>query len=100
MAEVNWSAAAKRDLQTIHDRAALGSEFYARRFVEKLLQRTLILSDFPASGSMVPEFGTKDIRQLLFGDYRIIYLVEPIQVTIVRVFHAARLLAWCDLSRR
>ena len=99
MAEVNWSVSAKRDLQAIHDRAALGSDFYAQRFVEKLLERTSILAEFPSSGGIVPEFGSKDIRQLLFGDYRIIYFIAQDHVAIARVYHSARLLDWKQLKR-
>lgn len=47
------------------------------------------LEDFPESGSIVREFSRKDIRQLLVGNYRIIYRVRKRQVEIISIRHTA-----------
>jgi plasmid stabilization system protein ParE len=44
-------------------------------------------------GRVVPEFSVEDIRELLEGNYRIIYRIETDdKIGIVRVHHSARLL--------
>lgn len=41
---------------------------------------------------MVPEYERKDIREVIEGRYRIIYLVETSQVQVLTVVHGARTL--------
>jgi plasmid stabilization system protein ParE len=38
----------------------------------------------------VPEIARDDIRQLLYGDYRIIYRIDPRRVVILTVRHGRR----------
>jgi len=39
---------------------------------------------------MVPEYDRKEIREVIEGRYRIIYLVEVAQVQVLTVIHCAR----------
>jgi len=39
---------------------------------------------------MVPEFNRTDLRELIFRDYRIVYLVQNDEVFILRVVHGSR----------
>ena len=49
------------------------------------------LAAFPESGRIVPEFGTEEIRELVYGAYRVIYRVcDTIEVLTVR--HGSQLL--------
>jgi plasmid stabilization system protein ParE len=66
---------------------------YASRFAERIIEATESLQSLPLRGRMVPEAGAEDIRELLFGNYRIIYRVEPTRVLVMTVIHAARNLA-------
>ena len=50
------------------------------------------LEDFPLSGSVVREFGRADIRQVLLGDYRIIYRVKNNIPEIISVRHGHKLI--------
>ncbi|MBR2838666.1 MAG: type II toxin-antitoxin system RelE/ParE family toxin [Kiritimatiellae bacterium] len=45
------------------------------------------LEDFPLSGSVVREFGRSDVRQVLLGDYRIIYRVKDNIPEIISIRH-------------
>jgi toxin ParE1/3/4 len=52
-----------------------------------------VLEQHPKIGRKVPEFDNELIRELIEGNYRIIYRIESNdQVGIARVHHAARLL--------
>lgn len=92
MAEVSWSRSAQQDLHAIHDRIAIDSGLYAKRFIARIEDAVLQIGEFPGIGHPVPEFGVKHIRQIAVGDYRLIYLVLPEGVSIARVYHSARLL--------
>ncbi len=45
------------------------------------------LEEFPLSGRVVPEFGRRDIREVICGDYRIIYRVKRKQPEVISVRH-------------
>jgi plasmid stabilization system protein ParE len=48
------------------------------------------LQDHPRSGRVVPELGDESIRELVHGNYRIVYRLEDAVVEIATVFHGAR----------
>lgn len=58
--------------------------------LKKLITRADQLENFPKSGRVVPEFNSPNIRELIEGNYRIVYKVTTNQVAILRVHHAAR----------
>ena len=60
--------------------------------IDKLIARVDQLEIFPDSGKIVPEFGHKSLRELMQGNYRIVYKKHRDYIGIVRVHHAARLL--------
>lgn len=50
------------------------------------------LEDWPRSGRVVPEAGHDKIREILQGNYRIIYRIESKQISILTVRHGRQLL--------
>jgi plasmid stabilization system protein ParE len=60
--------------------------------VQRVLDATARLSDFPASGRVVPELGRADVREIIRGKYRVIYQLLEDRVRIVAVIHGARML--------
>ena len=57
-----------------------------------VLQAVERLEDFPASGRMVPEANDPAVREIILGNYRIVYRVEQELVETLTVYHGARLL--------
>ena len=47
---------------------------------------------FPESGRVVPEVNDATLREVVYGNYRIVYRVLPEAVEVVTVYHGARLL--------
>lgn len=65
----------------------------ARRWVLSLFRVVERLESFPESGRTVPEIPDRpDLREVIHGEYRIVYRVESEQVSILTVRHARRLL--------
>jgi toxin ParE1/3/4 len=87
---LDWSEPAVRDLQDIHDYISRDSEYYASRFVERLLDAAEQLTAFPRLGRIVPEVRSPDTRELLFSSYRIVYRLERGRVLMVVGVHGAR----------
>jgi len=92
MVKIVWTQLAIDDLKSIHDYISKESKVYAYRFIEKLIARVQQLEYFPVSGKIVPEFRQKSIRELIEGNYRIVYKVHSDFIGIARVHHASGLL--------
>jgi len=93
--KVEWTEPAVSDLEGIRDFIARDSEYYATRFVEKIIEAVESLQKFPEIGRPVPEAEEQNIRELLFHHYRIIYRAELNRILVLTVIHGAR-----DLSGR
>lgn len=85
---VDWTEPALEDLEAIQAYIARDSSFYARQFIERIFDAATKLEPFPEIGRRVPEAEERtDIRELIFQGYRIIYLIQPEQITIIAVIH-------------
>jgi toxin ParE1/3/4 len=90
MVKVIWTEFAIEDLRSIHNYISQDSKVYADRFIEKIISRVEQLETHSQSGRVVPEFHIDTLRELIEGNYRIIYKVNSDSVGIVRVHHSAR----------
>jgi plasmid stabilization system protein ParE len=64
---------------------------YASITANKIYQRVQPVIENAYIGRMFPEFSKKSIREIIYGNYRIIYLIKSKnQVYILRVYHVAR----------
>jgi addiction module RelE/StbE family toxin len=96
MVQIKWTPQAVQDLEDIHEFIAKDSVKYAVRQISLIRKRTQILKYQTAAGKKVDEFKSENIRELIEGNYRIIYRqVDLYRIDILTVHHAAR-----DLIRR
>ena len=65
-------------------------------FAQRVMERASTLESFPHAGRVVPELQVENIREILHGNYRLIYRETDDSVQILTVHHGARLL---DSSR-
>ena len=65
----------------------------AERWVDKMFVLVEGLSDFPEQGRKVPEIGDKLIREIISGNYRIIYKQENGEVLILTVRHVKQVMS-------
>lgn len=61
---IRWTEKASSDALGIFDYIAGQSPAYAESVYERILERPMQPTDHPKSGSVVPEFGRDDIREL------------------------------------
>jgi len=93
MAEVRWTDFAIENLNHIGDYIERDSVKYAEIVVNNIFDSTKILEQYPNAGRMVPEFSKKHIRELIWGNYRIIYtIISENAIDILTIHHSARLL--------
>jgi toxin ParE1/3/4 len=94
MVKVVWTDSAILDLDAIGEYIAKDSIRYAEITVSELFESVDILEGFPKSGSIVPEFNNKNIRQIIRGNYRIVYLiVDEFRIDVLTVHNCARLIS-------
>lgn len=90
MIPIDWTQAARSDLRAIHAYIARDSRVYAKRFIDRIKASAQRLSEFPYSGAVVPDWEREDVREILVGNYRVIYRLHKDRVEILGVIHGAR----------
>lgn len=90
MAKINWTVEAERWLKDIFDYIAEDNPRAATRTVEAIYLKTELLLNFPRIGYRYEQILDREVRILLFGHYRIAYLIKPNdEIDILGVFHGA-----------
>ncbi|MBI1375021.1 MAG: type II toxin-antitoxin system RelE/ParE family toxin [Phycisphaera sp.] len=92
MAAVIWMPGALNDLESIADYIARDSMSYACVTVQRLFDAAQRLAEFPNVGRVVPEYSDERLREIIVGNYRVIYEVFDEHVEVLAVHHGARLL--------
>jgi toxin ParE1/3/4 len=101
MVEINWTDLAIKDLNDIGEYIAKDSERYAEITIENLFSLPDILEKSPKIGRKVPEINRDDIRELISGNYRVIYrLVSETRIDILTVHHSKRLFSNNPVSKK
>jgi len=94
MAEIAWTQEAQRWLENIFEYIAADNPQAAARTVQGIYTKSQILSTFPEVGHRYLA-SNRNVRILLYGHYRIAYLIKPDDnVDILGVFHGS-----LDISR-
>lgn len=78
-------------MKSIFEFIARDSKKYATLHVLKIKAKTKLLKKRPRLGKTVPEKGDETVRELIEGNYRIIYkIVTPKRIDILTIHHGAR----------
>jgi toxin ParE1/3/4 len=93
--KIEWTQPAVQDLESIRDYISRDSEYYAARFIEKIIKTVENLEKFPMLGRPVPEIENENIREIFLQNYRVFYRIETKRLLVLAIIHGAR-----DLSRK
>ena len=88
--KVVWTETSQNHLDAIYAYIAQDSPRYALRMIDRLTSRSQQIGDAPFSGRRVPEYDQEQVREMIEGMYRIIYLIKADQIDILAVIHGAR----------
>lgn len=90
MAGINWTGEAERWLKDIQNYISQDSPESAIRTVDSLYKKAQLLRQFPEIGYRYDKIPDQHVRILLYGHYRIAYLIKPDgDIDILGVFHGA-----------
>jgi toxin ParE1/3/4 len=99
MVKINWTELSISDLKSIYDYISQDSKRYASLTINKIYNRAQLLIEQPQIGRIVPEFNDPNIRELIIGNYRLVYkLLDEYSLDILRIYNSARLLKKVDLK--
>ncbi|MHB8809357.1 MAG: type II toxin-antitoxin system RelE/ParE family toxin [Desulfobulbaceae bacterium] len=90
--KIVWASVAIDRATEIAGYIARDSPSAAAKWVETLFSKVELLATAPESGRVVPEVNRLDIRELIYGNYRIIYLIEKNRISILTVRHSKQIL--------
>lgn len=87
---VIWRAPALLDVEEVAGFIAQGDPEEADRFQERVWEAAESLATLSERGRWVPELRHPDYRELLLGDYRLMYRVYSDRVEIAALVHCRR----------
>lgn len=91
MVEIRWTPQAIDDINNIAEYISKDSIKYAKIQTERFFDATEILKTQPTVGRIVPEIEKPTIRELILGNYRIIYkIINKKRIDILTIHHSAR----------
>lgn len=70
----------------------------AENWVNAVFAKVERLKSFPESGRVVPEISNQNFRELIYGNYRIIYRIEKKQVSVLTIRHGKQILPADEMS--
>jgi toxin ParE1/3/4 len=96
-----WTETAWRDLERVADYVAEDSPSYAAALVRRIRDRARSLEELADRGRVVPELDDPRVRELLIGNYRLIYEISGESIHVLGLIHGARDLGalWTEGSR-
>jgi len=91
MAQLRWTRESERWLRDIYDYIAECNPEAAGRVVDGIFQKAQLLREFPQVGYCYRVEPVGEIRVLLYGHYRIAYLLRQDSelIDVLGVFHGA-----------
>ncbi len=95
MVKIFWTDESKKWLREIYEYISLDNQKIAKKVISEIIKKTEILKSFSEIGHKLQDFPDRNIRMLLYGNYRIVYLIKSnSDIDILGVYHGA-----LDLAR-
>jgi len=90
--KILWTKEALFQLGEIENYIAGDNPNAGAEFIDKIISKAETLKDNPKMGRVVPELAIEKIREILYKNYRIVYIVKKNSLEILTVFEGHKLL--------
>jgi toxin ParE1/3/4 len=90
--KISWSPLAVERAAEIVDYIALDKPSAAENWINTVFSKVKALEFAPEIGRIVPEIGNCQFRELIYGNYRIIYRLEQKRISILTIRHGTQIL--------
>ena len=88
MVKIIWSNHFFQKTTEIFDYISRESPKYALKFFSLLQKNITNLEKFPKMGRIVPERNVDELRELILGNYRIIYHLDDEYIELITIIHS------------
>ncbi len=90
--KIIWSPLAIERASEIAEYIAQDKPTAAEKWVDTVFTKVEALSSTPEMGRVVLEIRNSQFRELIYGNYRIIYRIEEKQISILTIRHGMQIL--------
>ena len=90
--KIIWSPLAIDSVSEIADYIAKDKPVAAEKWINTVFSKVEQIASYPETGRIVPEINNNQFRELIYGNYGIIYRVEEKQTSILTVRHGKQIL--------
>ena len=87
-----WSPLAVDRASEIADYIARDKPSAAKKLIDTVFSKVEQLKSSPETGRIIPEINDSQFRELIYGNYRIIYRIETKQISILTIRHGRQIL--------
>ncbi len=95
--KIIWSPLAVDRASEIAEYIASDKPAAAEKWISTLFSKVEKLASSPKIGRVVPEIGDQRFREMIYGNYRIIYRIEKKQLSILTIRHGKQILPIEDI---
>jgi len=96
--KIQWTHVAFRRLNEIYGYIENDSPTNAEKWLDRLLKKMATIKDFPKAGRSIPEVEAANIREIVYGNYGIVYKIKEDAVYIMTIRHFKQILPLADLD--
>jgi len=96
--KIIWSPLSLERLTEIMDYIFIDNPDACLKWFNEIFNKIDQLIEFPESGRIVPEMNRKNIREIIYKNYRIIYRIELKQILILTIRHFKQILPIEDMK--
>ena len=90
--KIIWSPLAIDRASEIAEYIAQDKPSAAEKWINTVFSKVEQLKSFPEIGRVAPEIKNDQFRELIYGNYRIIYRIEKTQISILTIRHGKQIL--------
>ena len=90
--KIIWSPLAIDRVSEIAEYIAQDKPSAAEKWINAVFSKVEQLKSSPGIGRVVPEIRNDQFRELIYGNYRIIYRIEKKQISILTIRHGKQIL--------
>lgn len=90
--KIVWSPLAIERVSEIADYIALDNPLIAEQQIDIIFKKVEGLNEFPEIGRIVPEIKNNQFREIIYGNYRVIYKNSKNQISILTIRHGKQIL--------
>jgi len=90
--KIIWSPMAVDRASEIAEYIAKDKPSAAEKWIKTVFAKVAQLKSSPEIGRIVPEIGSEHFRELIYGNYRIIYRIEAAHISVLTIRHGKQIL--------